>query len=393
MFFHGSIKKPKNLPVLALRNAVLFPNAIAPMAVGRKFSLASIDAALEEDNLIAIFTQIDPDVENPVGADLHQCGTMAKILKVMDEKHSGTKTVLLQGMARIRHERFTQMTPYMAAEVDYPEEVEVDDAELEALAKKTKELALQVIQHSPNIPAEAKQFIDEIQDVGPLCDLIAANMTIPLEEKIAILETMDVKARARRIGRLLSNELEMLRMKKRIDEEIRGELDKNQKEFYLRKQMDAIRRELGEDEGGEGDVEDFRKRLSEADLPDEARDVAEKELKRLQRIPPSSPEHTVSHNYLEWILDLPWRVTTEDHIELEEAETILNEDSYGLEKVKKRILEYLAVRKLKPDMKGPILCLIGPPGVGKTSLGSSVARAMGRKFHRMSLGGIHDEAE
>ncbi|MCZ7586530.1 MAG: endopeptidase La [Deltaproteobacteria bacterium] len=379
--------------MLPLRNAVLFPNAIAPMAVGRKFSLSAVEGAQAGDSMIAIFTQIDPKVEIPVGSDLHPYGVLAKILKVMDERHSNTKTVLLQGISRLKLLRFTSLSPHMRVDVEFPEETKLDDAEMEALSKKTKELALEVIQLSPNIPAEAKQFIDEIREVGALCDLIAANMSIPIEEKIKVLETMDLKARCRNISRLLNNELEMLKVKKRIDEEIRGELDKNQREFYLRKQMDAIRKELGDDDGGEGDVDEFRKRILEAGLPTEAREVADKELKRLGRIPPSSPEHTVSHNYLEWILDLPWSKSTEDHIDLKEAEQILNEDSYGLERVKKRILEYLAVRKLKPEVKGPILCLIGPPGVGKTSLGSSIARAMGRKFYRMSLGGLHDEAE
>ncbi|MBZ0272093.1 endopeptidase La [bacterium] len=392
MFFDEN-KHPKNLPVLALRNAVLFPNAIAPMAVGRKFSLAAIEAAQEADGFIAIFTQRDPKVENPAGEDLHAFGTLAKILKVMDERSSSTQTVLLQGLARIQGTEFSAYTPHMRVDVDYPLETPVIDAEVEALAKKTKELALQVIQLSPNIPGEARQFVDEMQEIGPLCDLIAANMSIPVDERIAILETLDIKARCRRIIRLLNTELEMLRVKKRIDEEIRGELDRNQKEFYLRKQMDAIRKELGDDDGAESDIDDFRKRIDEAELPKDALDVAERELKRLQRIPPSSPEHTVSHTYLEWILDLPWNEETEDHIDLKEAEKILDEDSYGLEKVKRRILEYLAVRKLKPGMKGPILCLVGPPGVGKTSLGSSVARSMGRKFYRMSLGGLHDEAE
>ncbi len=385
--------KPTDVPVLALRNAVLFPNAIAPMAVGRPFSLSAVEAALAEDEVIGIFTQKNPKAEIPRGKDLHSFGVLAKILKVMEEKNARTKTVLLQGLVRIKIAGVKTLSPHLRLTVEYPEDVVQEDSETEALARKTRELALQAIELSPNLPSEAKHFIEEIQAVGPLCDLIAANMTVPIEEKVAILETLDIKARCRRVGRLLNDELEMLKVKKRIDEEIRGELSKNQKQFYLHKQMDAIRKELGEEDPAEADIQDFKKKIEEADLPEEAREVAEKELNRLRRIPPSSPEHSVSHTYLEWILDLPWSEETEDHIDLPQAENVLDEDSYGLEKVKKRILEYLAVRKLKPDMKGPILCLVGPPGVGKTSLGSSIARAMGRKFLRISLGGLHDEAE
>ncbi len=393
MIFGGSVQKPTNLPVLPLRNTVMFPNSIAPMAVGRKFSLSAIEAALNEEQILAVFTQVDADVEVPVGSDLYKVGCAAKILKVMDERNSGTKTVLLQGLSRIQLKRFTSLSPHMRVEVEYPDEGKFGDTETEALTQKIKELALEVIQKNPNIPVEARQFIEDIEDIGNLCDLIAANLNIPIKEKTRILDSFDIKERCRIVTHLLKTELEMIKVKKRIDEEIKGELDKNQREFYLHKQMDAIRKELGDEDSPEGDLDDFKKRIEEAGLPKEAKEAAEKELKKLGRIPPSSPEHTVSHNYLEWIVDLPWSKVTEDHIDLKNAEKILGEDSYGLDKVKKRILEFLAVRKLKPDMKSPILCLIGPPGVGKTMLGSSIARAMDRKFYRMSLGGLHDEAE
>ncbi len=393
MIFGGSVKKPTNLPVLSLRNTVMFPNSIAPMAVGRKFSLSAVEAALNEEQILAVFTQINADVEVPVGSDLYEVGCAAKIIKVMDDRQSGTKTVLLQGLSRIQLNRFTSLSPHMRVDIEYPAEGKVDDTETEALTEKIKELALEVVNKNPHMPSEARQFVEEIQDVGDLCDLIAANLSIPIAEKAKILETFDIKERCRIVTHLLKTELEMLKVKKRIDEEIKGELDKNQREYYLRKQMEAIKKELGDEENPEGDLDEFKKRIEQANLPKEAKEAAEKELKKLSRIPPSSPEHTVSHNYLEWIIDLPWSKFTEDHIDLKDAEKILDEDSYGLDKVKKRILEFLAVRKLKPDMKGPILCLIGPPGVGKTMLGSSIARAMDRKFHRMSLGGLHDEAE
>lgn len=393
MFFGGSVKSPVNLAVLPLRNAVLFPNAIAPMAVGRKFSLAALEAGLKEEQTIVIFTQKNPEVDIPVGRDLHEMGCAAKILKVMDEKQSGTKTVLLQGLARVRLKRFTSLSPHLRVDVEYLEEIKSEDAETTALVSTIKELALSVINNSPHIPSEARQFVEEMNDVGALCDLIAGNLNVSMDEKVGILEALDIKERCRRLIPLLHIELEMLKVKSRIDEDIRGELDKNQKDYYLRKQMDAIRRELGDDDSPESETETFRRRMEEAKLPKEAREAADKEIKRLERIPPTSPEHTVSQNYLEWILDLPWSKLTEDHIDLKDAEKVLDEDSYGLDKVKKRILEFLAVRKLKPGMKGPVLCLVGAPGVGKTSLGASIARAMGRKFTRISLGGLHDEAE
>lgn len=392
MLFTGTFKKAESLPVLPLKNAVLFPGSIAPMAVGRTFSLKAVEAAQEADQLMGVFTQYDPEIDNPTGADIYHLGTLAKILKVVDERKSG-KTVLLQGLARIKIKRFKQIAPYMEVEVTYPTDVVYDDLELSALTVKLKEMAVKVITESPGIPSEARQFVEEMEDMGALVDLVAANMNLDQTQKMVILTTLDEKDRAKKVLSLLATEIEMLKLKKRIDIEVRGEMDKSQKEYYLRKQMDAIRKELGEGCDPTDDADDMRCRLSEADLPEEAKKAAEKEIDKLSRIPPSSPEYTVSVNYLDWLLDVPWSKNTEDHLMIKEAEDILNEDHYGLEKVKKRILEFLAVRKLKADMKGPILCLIGPPGVGKTSLGKSIARAMGREFIRISLGGIHDEAE
>ena len=390
--FSGTFTKPDTLPVLPLKNAVLFPGSIAPMAVGRDFSLKAVDAAQKSENLMAVFTQYDPEEENPTGADIYHIGSIAKILKVVDERRGG-KTVLLQGLTRVKIKRFEQLAPFIRVEVEYPEENASDDLEFVAMAGKLKEMANKVITNSPGIPSEASQFVDEIDDLGALADLIAANMKIPQDQKMTILGTMDVKERGKKVINHLVNELEMIRLKKQIDSEVRGEMDKGQKEFFLRKQMEAIRKELGEGADPGDDADEMRTRLREANLPEEAHKAAEKEIEKLARIPPSSPEYTVSVNYLDWILDIPWSVSSPDDLDINDAERILEEDHYGLEKVKKRILEFLAVVKLKSDMKGPILCLVGPPGVGKTSLGRSVARAMGRKFMRMSLGGIHDEAE
>jgi ATP-dependent Lon protease len=380
------------LPVLALRNATLFPGTIAPMAVGRPFSLRALEAAESERSMIGVFTQFDPEVEEPTGADIHHMGVAAKILKMADDRRGG-KTVLLQGLFRIRILRFLDLSPIMRVEVEYPQDLDEDDPETTALFAKIKEMALDVIQKNPGLPQEAKHFVEEMERPGMLCDLVASHLSAPIEEKITILETLDVKQRSRRVAQMLSTELNMLETKRRIDQQVRGEMDKNQRDYYLRKQMEAIRRELGDEDSAEDELDELRKKIKEANLPEEALKTAEKELKRLAKIPSSSPEYTVSKTYLDTILELPWSKFSEDHLDIKEAEKILDEDHYGLEKVKKRILEYLAVRKLKPDVKGPILCLIGPPGVGKTSLGRSVARAMNREFVRMSLGGIHDEAE
>ena len=392
MLFTNDYEKPAQIPVLALRNATLFPGTIAPMAVGRTFSLNALAIAENESNILGVFTQFDPEVEEPTGADIHHVGVAAKILKTANDRRGG-KTVLLQGLHRVRILRFASLSPTMEVEVEYPEDIEEDDAELAGMFNKIKDMAVTVIKKNPSLPQEAQHFIDEIDKAGMLCDLVVSHLTAPIEDKLEVLETLDVKVRARLVLRLLKTELQMLDTKKRIDKQVKGEMDKSQRDYYLRKQMEAIRRELGEDDSVEDEIAELKKRMEQVKLSEEAHKTVEKEIKRLGKIPPSSPEYTVSKTYIDTILELPWASYSEDHLDINDAEKILDEDHYGLEKVKKRILEYLSVRKLKPDVKGPILCLIGPPGVGKTSLGKSVARAMDRKFVRMSLGGIHDEAE
>ena len=392
MLFSHDHDKPNILPVLALRNATLFPGTIAPMAVGRPFSLEAIKMAEEEAGILGVFTQFDPEVEKPTGADLHHVGVAAKILKTAKDRRGG-KTVLLQGLQRIRITRFVEKAPMVKVEVEYPPDIEVEDAELTVLFTKIKELAVKVIAKNPALPQEAKHFVEEMENIGSLCDLVVSHLSVSIEDKVAVLETFDVKDRAERVARMLATELHMLDTRKRIDQQVKGEMDKSQRDYYLRKQMEAIRRELGEEDSVEDEIAEMKKKMEEMDLSEEARKTVEKEIKRLGKIPTSSPEYTVSKTYIDTIIELPWKKYSEDHLDINEAEKILDEDHYGLEKVKKRILEYLSVRKLKPDVKGPILCLIGPPGVGKTSLGRSVARAMSREFMRMSLGGIHDEAE
>ena len=380
------------LPVLPIRNAVLFPGAVAPFDVGREKSVALVE---DVDNLpgpvIAIFAQRDPSTDDPGAEDLYPVGCAARVLKAI--KHSsGNYSLILQGVTRIRMDHVLTHSPYLKAKIKRLDEPQVEDVEAEALAMSLRDIAKQVIQLMPELPREAASLIDSIQAPGALADLVAANLDAPVEEKATLIETIDVKDRIRKVLRLLTRQLEILKMRERINSQIKEEMGKNQREYVLRQQLKAIKEELGEDEGDQGDLDGLEDRIAKATLPTEAETVAKKQLKRLRTMQVGSAEYTVVRTYLDWILDVPWTAQTPDNLEIAGVRKVLDEDHYGLEKVKKRILEYLAVRKLKQDKKGPILCLIGPPGVGKTSLGRSIARALGRKFHRVSLGGVHDEA-
>jgi ATP-dependent Lon protease len=380
------------LPVLPIRNAVLFPGAVAPFDVGREKSVALVE---DVDNLsapvIAIFAQRDPSTDDPGQEDLHHVGCAARVLKAL--KHSsGNYSLILQGLTRIRLDEVTQTGPYLKAKIKRLDDAGIEDDEAEALSMSLRDIAKQVIQLMPELPREAGSLIDSIQAPGALADLVAANLDAPVEEKAGLLELTDVKERIRRVLKLLTRQLEILKMRERINSQIKEEMGKNQREYVLRQQLKAIKEELGEDDGDQGDLDGLEDRIAKANLPNEAEQVAKKQLKRLRNMQVGSAEYTVVRTYLDWILDLPWHHQTPDNLEIAAVRKVLDDDHYGLEKVKKRILEYLAVRKLKKDKKGPILCLIGPPGVGKTSLGRSIARALGRKFHRISLGGVHDEA-
>src|SRR4051812_17128263 len=381
------------VPVLPIRNAVLFPGAVAPFDVGREKSVALVE---DVDNfpspVIAIFAQKDPATDDPQANELHHVGCAARVLKAL--KHSsGNYSLILQGLTRIKLEEVTQTAPYLKAKVKRLEETGVDDDEAEALSMSLRDIAKQVIQLMPELPREAGSLIDSIQAPGALADLVAANLDAPVEEKAQLLETVDAKERIRKVLRLLTRQLEILKMRERINSQIKEEMGKNQREYVLRQQLKAIKEELGEDDGDQGDLDGLEERISKASLPSEADSVAKKQLKRLRSMQVGSAEYTVVRTYLDWILDLPWSNQTEDNMDIAEVRKVLDEDHYGLDKVKRRIVEYLAVRKLNPNGKGPILCFVGPPGVGKTSLGQSIARATGRPFVRVSLGGVHDEAE
>ncbi len=380
------------LPVLPIRNAVLFPGAVAPFDVGREKSVALVeDVDSLPSPVIAIFAQRDPSTDDPGKDDLHHVGCAARVLKAL--KHSsGNYSLILQGLERIRLEEVTQTAPYVKAKIARLQEQNVGDDEAEALSMSLRDIAKQVVQLMPELPREAGSVIDSIQAPGALADLVAGNLDAPVDEKAALLETVDAKERIRKVLKLLTRQLEILKMRERINSQIKEEMGKNQREYVLRQQLKAIKEELGEDEGDQGDLDGLEERIAKANLTTEAEQVAKKQLKRLRNMQVGSAEYTVVRTYLDWILDLPWHAQTPDNMDIGAVRKVLDEDHYGLEKVKKRILEYLAVRKLKKDKKGPILCLIGPPGVGKTSLGRSIARALGRKFVRISLGGVHDEA-
>ena len=380
------------LPVLPIRNAVLFPGAVAPFDVGREKSVALVED-IENLNqpVIAIFAQRDPSTDDPGQGDLYPVGVAARVLKAL--KHSsGNYSLILQGLTRVRMEQIASTQPYLRSRISRIEDSGAEDVESEALSMSLRDIAKQVIQLMPELPREAGSLIDSIQEPGQLADLVAANLDAPVDEKAQLLETIDSKDRIRRVLRLLTRQLEILKMRERINSQIKEEMGKNQREYVLRQQLKAIKEELGEEDGDHGDLDVLEERVTKADLPSEPDKVARKQLKRLRQMQVGSAEYTVVRTYIDWILDIPWHKQTTDNMDIPAVRKVLDEDHSGLEKVKKRIVEYLAVRKLKKDKKGPILCLIGPPGVGKTSLGRSVARAVGRKFHRISLGGVHDEA-
>jgi len=385
--------KKGSYPLLPLRNTVLFPILTVPLSVGRPKSVAAVEKALNEDKLIVVVAQKDPQINEPQPADLYTVGVLCRIVKLI-KLQEGNQSVVVQGLKRVMIEDYVRFEPYVEVRVRPLENIGEEDVELEALVVNLKELAKKVIELSPTIPDEANIFVENISDPSVLADMIASNLRMSVAEKQEILEMLDLKKRLRRMIELLNREVQVLDLSQKIKSEVKGELDKTQREYFLREQLKAIKRELGEDEGIEEEIEELRKKAEEKGFPEEVKQVVLKEIKRLERTPPHSPEHSIIRTYIDWFFDLPWKEATEDNLDLAHAQTILDEDHYDLEKVKKRIIEYLAVLKLKGmSMRGPILCLVGPPGVGKTSLGRSIARALGRKFVRVSLGGVRDEAE
>src|SRR5688500_4674545 len=387
------VEIPDTLPILPLRNSVLFPGAIIPIDVGRRKSVRLVeDAIAKERPVIGILTQKDARTEDPAPGDLYGVGCAARILKVI-KLAKDNFSVILQGVTRFEVTGFDGAEPFLAARVRAVPDPTSSDVELDALVMNLKDIAKRVVKLMPELPKEAGALVDSVTEAGHLADLITSNLELEVAEKQDVLETFDLKGRTRKVLQFLSRQLEVLKVRERINTQVQEEMGRNQREYVLRQQLKAIKEELGEIDEGGGDLDDFREKVAAAKMPPEAEKVALKQLDRLKVMQPSSAEYTVTRTYLEWLVELTSTLSPDDKLDIPEARNILNTDHYDLEKVKKRILEYLAVRKLKADKKGPILCLVGPPGVGKTSLGRSIARSLGRKFIRMSLGGVRDEAE
>lgn len=383
---------PSELSILPLRGSVLFPHVIFPVLVGQEKSIRLVDDVVMGNRMIGVVTLKNKDVEDPRPEDFFPMGTAAIIAKMI-KLPDGTISIMTQGLERIRLVHITQTDPYFRATVEVLPDQEERDKEIEALVVNLRRQFQQAVELSPHLPAELAILALNIDEGGVLADLVASNLNLSVEEKQEILQTTEIKPRLRRVTEFLARQMEALELSQQIQTQVREGMDKAQREYILREQLKAIQQELGEGDERTQETEELRQRINETPLPDEVREVALRELGRFSRMPPAAAEYSVVRTYLDWLLEVPWLKSTEDRLDIGAAEQILNEDHYDLEKVKKRILEYLAVRKLKKDMKGPILCFVGPPGVGKTSLGQSIAAALGRKFIRMSLGGIRDEAE
>ena len=388
----GASGGPDELPILVLRNTVLFPGVVLPITLGRDSSLRLVKEASDQNRLIGVVAQRTADTDQPGPEHLYDVGTVAEILKLV-KMPDGSRSVIIQGKRRIGIREYVATEPYFRARVEPLGEAAPEAAlELEALTRSIKELATQIVRRAPHLPSEASDAIESIDSPDFLVHFIASNLQVDVAGKQEILATLPLGARAELVLEKLQEELQVLELSEKIRTRVRSDVDEQQREYFLRQQLRAIQEELGEtDEHGE--VESLRRRAAAMDLPEHARAQLDQELARLSRTTPASPDYAGTRNYVDWILDLPWSTDSEDELDVARAETVLDDDHYGLEDVKERILEHLAVLTLKGDMKAPILCLHGPPGVGKTSLGQSIARAMGRTFVRMSLGGVRDEAE
>jgi ATP-dependent Lon protease len=385
----------QDLPILPVRDTVLFPGAVMPLTVGRESSLALLDSLEGNDKILGVVAQLDPRTEDPSGTDLHTVGTAAKVHKMV-RMPNGNVVAFLEGLNRIRITEVVGIKPFVRATVEPQPDLDTErDSGLTALERNAQELFRDVVARSPQLSDDLQSAINTIESPARLTDFIAGtlpSLTTMLRQEL--LETASVRVRLEILVRELAKEREVLDLRNRIQEQVQEQVNQGQKEFLLREQMKAIQKELGDSDDTQAEVDELRKKVEESGMSAEGKKECERELKRLARMTPASAEYMVARTYLEWMTSLPWNKTSgTDDINIAKAQAILDEDHYDLEKVKERILDYLAVKKLQPGMKGPILCFLGPPGVGKTSLGKSIARAMGRKFVRVSLGGMHDEAE
>jgi len=388
---------PEELPILPVRDTVLFPGAVMPLPVGRESSLALLDSLEGSEKLLGVVAQLDPRVEAPTGSDLHGVGTLAKVHKMV-RMPNGNVVAFLEGLHRIRVLEVVGLKPFLRARVEGQPDIEDQPgSELTALVRNVQELFREVVARSPQLSDDLQTEVMNIDSATRLADFVAATLpSLNTMVRQELLETFSVRKRLEALTNELTKEKEVLELRSKIHDQVQEQVSQSQREFLLREQMKAIQKELGESDDAQSEVEELRKKIEESGMSAEAKKECERELKRLAKMTPASAEYMVSRTYLEWMTSLPWNKTSgtaEEQIDIVKAQQILDEDHYDLEKVKERILDYLAVKKLQPGMKGPILCFVGPPGVGKTSLGKSIARALGRKFVRISLGGMHDEAE
>ncbi|WP_168123779.1 endopeptidase La [Paenibacillus sp. HB172176] len=384
--------KSRPLPLLPLRGLLVYPSMVLHLDVGRDKSVRALEHAMVNDHMILLCSQSEVNIEDPAEEDIYKVGTIAKVRQML-KLPNGTIRVLVEGVVRAEVQSYLANDQFYEVQVKELHEDESDDTEVDALMRTVLSQFEHYISLSKKVTPETYAAVSDIDEPGRLADVITSHLSLKIKDKQDILETVDVRARLEKLLDLLNNEREVLELERQINQRVKKQMEKTQKEYYLREQMKAIQKELGEKEGRAGEAEELRNQLVEAGMPESVQEKAIKEIDRLEKMPPSSAEGGIIRNYIDWLLALPWKAATEDDLSLDKAETILDEDHYGLEKPKERVLEYLAVQQLVKEMKGPILCLVGPPGVGKTSLARSIAKSLNRKFVRISLGGVRDEAE
>src|SRR6059036_27250 len=385
---------PDVVGILPLRGTVLFPQAVVPLGAGRASSVRLIEEAVQGGRLVGAVMQKDPKEDAPRADGLHPVGTMTVIHKALKQP-DGTLRLVAQGIGRFRLVEIIQTQPYLKARIEpLEEQVPSQDLELEALVRSVKSLFAKIVSLSPTLPDELIAVLENLDDAGAIADMIAASFpALPIALRQELLETVNVRERLSKLAAALGKEAEVLELGSKIQSEIQSEMTRTQRDYYLREQMKAIQKELGEGDERTQEVDALREKIEAAGMPEEAKSEALRELDRLAKMPPAAAEYTVARTFIDWLVSMPWQQETADNVDIAAARTILDEDHEGLEKIKERILEYIAVKKIRQAGKDPILCFVGPPGVGKTSLGRSIARALGRKFHRISLGGMRDEAE
>jgi len=390
----GDVDIPTTLPLLPVRDVVIFTGMLLPLFVGRDKSIRAVEAAAAKDRFLFVATQKDPAIENPKSDEIYTVGAVSRVLRIL-KLPDGRLKALVQGFAKARIKRYTQKRSYFRVSIDmFEEEPEFQsDLELEALMRNVREYSEKILALRGELTGDVGNILESITEPGSLADLVASNLRLKIDEAQQVLEMVDPIARLQKVHDLLSREVELSAMQAKIQSEVKDEISKNQRDYFLREQMRAIHKELGELDEKAQEIEDYQRRIKRAQMPAQARSEAEKQLRRLEQMHPDGAESSVVRTYLDWLTELPWQKATKDIIDIQKAKSVLDRDHFGLDKIKERILEYLSVRKLNPKVKGSILCFVGPPGVGKTSLGQAIAKAMKRKFVRISLGGIRDEAE